>query len=392
MGSRIFQQNRALGYVSNEVSASVRYIYKRRENVVVTCVGKSFHTYECGHFRLICVSGLHPEDISCIASDPYLVYAASGKVIYGWRAGTSVKRIFKGHTENIHLLLPFGGHLISVDSKSVLKIWDIKAEDLYLEIPFQNDSFKISAIMHPHTYVNKILLGSEQGNLQLWNIKSCKLIHTFTDMESKINILEQAPAMDVAAIGLRNGRIVLLNLKFNEIVMEFKQDWGPVTQLSFRTDGHSIMASGSTNGQITFWDLEEQKITNTLTAHDGAVTTLRCLPSEPLMLTTSPDNSMKLWIFDMPDGGPRLLRIRFVARYFLFWIQFNVFFLCYREGHAAPPICIRYHGASGGSILSSGEDSALRIFSTISETLNKSMGTASYNRKASKKKSKHILY
>ena len=85
------------------------------------------------------------------------------------------------------------------------------------------------------------------------------------------------------------------------------------------------------------------------------------------MLTTSPDNSMKLWIFDMPDGGARLLRIR--------------------EGHNAPPLSIRYHGSTGESILSSGEDSSMRVFSTISETLNKSMGCASYNRKASKRKS-----
>lgn len=102
-------------------------------------------------------------------------------------------------------------------------------------------------------------------------------------------------------------------------------------------------------------------------AHDGSVTTTTCLPNEPLMLTTSPDNSMKLWIFDMPDGGARLLRIR--------------------EGHSAPPLCIRYHGSRGESIISSGEDSSMRIFSTLSETLNKSMGRASYNKKASKKKS-----
>lgn len=76
---------------------------------------------------------------------------------------------------------------------------------------------------------------------------------------------------------------------------------------------------------------------------------------------------MKLWIFDLSDGGARLLRIR--------------------EGHHAPPLCIRYHGSNGQTILSSGEDSSLRVFSTISETLNKSMGKASYNKKASKKKS-----
>lgn len=69
----------------------------------------------------------------------------------------------------------------------------------------------------------------------------------------------------------------------------------------------------------------------------------------------------------MPDGGARLLRVR--------------------EGHSAPPQFIRYHGINGQNILSAGDDSSLRIFNTMTETLNKSMGRASYNRKASKKKS-----
>ena len=150
--------------------------------------------------------------------------------------------------------------------------------------------------------------------------------------------------------------------------MEFKQEWGTVTGLSFRTDGPPMMASSSTNGQIAFWNLEEKKVVGTLLAHNDGIFTLSFMPNEPLLLTTSLDNSLKLWIFDKLDGTPRLLR--------------------YREGHSASPQCIRYHGAKGDAILSAGEDSSLRIFSTISETLNFSLGRASYNRGASKKKSK----
>lgn len=37
------------------------------------------------------------------------------------------------------------------------------------------------------------------------------------------------------AIGLADGHIYLHNLKFDETVMKFIQDWGPVTTISFRT-------------------------------------------------------------------------------------------------------------------------------------------------------------
>uniref|UniRef100_A0A1Q3EZB5 Putative wd repeat protein n=1 Tax=Culex tarsalis TaxID=7177 RepID=A0A1Q3EZB5_CULTA len=364
-GSVIFQQNRALGYVSNHVPATVRFIEKRNENVVTTCVGKSFHVYGANSFRLIRVGGLHPEEISCLAADGFLTYVGCGDVIYGWRSSTQLRKTYRGHGARVHLLLPFGKHLVSVDEGSLVKVWNVSLEEVYLEIPFSNEQFEITALMHPASYKNKILFGSAQGGLQLWNVKNGKLVHSFKDFDSKIVVLEQAPALDVAAIGLQNGRIILLNLKFEESVMELTQDWGPVTGITFRTDGHPIMASASINGQVTFWNLEEQVIVSTLAAHDESVTSLKCFANEPLLLTTSPDNSMKLWIFDLPDGGARLLRIR--------------------EGHGAPPKCIRYHGSTGRNILSAGEDASLRIFSTVSETLNRSLGKASYNRKASKK-------
>lgn len=367
-GTKIFKRNRAIGYVTNHIPASVRFIRRRKENIIITCVGKAFHTYSANHFRLICVSGLHPEDISCITSDNYLVYSASGKNIYGWRSGNVIRHVYKGHEKNIHLLLPFGKHLISIDDDNILKVFDVDTEAVYLDLPFQANNFKISAVMHPSTYINKIVLGSCQGGLQLWNIKESKLVHTFNSVESKILVLEQAPAIDVCAIGLQDGKIILLNLKFDEKIMQFSQEWGPVTGISFRTDGHPIMTTSSTNGQVVLWNLEEKKIASQLVAHEDSVTTTTCFPSEPLMLTTSPDNSMKLWIFDMPDGGARLLRLR--------------------EGHASPPLCIRYHGSSGQNLLSAGEDSSLRVFNTVVEQLSKSLGKASYNRKASKRRSK----
>ncbi|PNF25274.1 hypothetical protein B7P43_G12585 [Cryptotermes secundus] len=151
--------------------------------------------------------------------------------------------------------------------------------------------------------------------------------------------------------------------------MEFMQDWGLVTSLSFRTDRHPVLVSGSLSGHVVFWNLEEKKVmSQLLRAHNNAVTGLQCLQDEPVFVTSSSDNSLKMWIFDMPDGGARLLNIR--------------------EGHSSPPSYVRFHGSNGHNLLSAGGDSSLRIFSTITETFNKSLGQASYNRKLSKKKRK----
>jgi U3 small nucleolar RNA-associated protein 21 len=131
--SRIFQQNRALGYVSNQIPATVRYVAGRKEHCVSTCVGKSFQTFSCSHFRLLTVSGLHPEEISCLASDQYLIYSACGPTIYGWRRGNEIKHKYIGHEAKVSHLLPFGNHLISVDEESLVKVWDRARRSTTLE-------------------------------------------------------------------------------------------------------------------------------------------------------------------------------------------------------------------------------------------------------------------
>jgi hypothetical protein len=39
----------------------------------------------------------------------------------------------------------------------------------------------------------------------------------------------------VVAVGLGSGKIIIHNLKYDETLMSFMQDWGPVTAMTFRT-------------------------------------------------------------------------------------------------------------------------------------------------------------
>ena len=44
--------------------------------------------------------------------------------------------------------------------------------ELYLEMEFKAENFYVTCLTHPSTYLNKILLCSLQGQMQLWNIKT----------------------------------------------------------------------------------------------------------------------------------------------------------------------------------------------------------------------------
>ncbi|XP_071953801.1 WD repeat-containing protein 36-like [Antedon mediterranea] len=365
-GSKVFVGARALGFYSNHVPLLTKYNRKFKDTYVITSIGKAFHTYNCARFGLVSVSDTHPYEISCMTSDSKYVYTAYQNIVTAFIRSTTAEHVYECSGE-VHLLLPFGDHLIAVDSDSHVYIWHITTQEMYMELEFSNATFQISAIMHPSTYLNKILFGSHQGQLQLWNIRNNKLVYIFDGWGSSITAIEQAPAVDVVAVGLANGNIIIHNLRFDESVMTFTQDWGPITAISFRTDGHPIMATASTIGHIALWDLEEKKLKSQMReVHHGSVTGMKFLDSEPLMVTSAADNSLKMWIFDQPDGSGRLHKIR--------------------SGHYAPPTMIRFHGSHGKDILSAGQDCTLKSFSTVHEKHNKNLGQASMKRSVAKKK------
>uniref|UniRef100_A0A671SPF0 WD repeat-containing protein 36-like n=1 Tax=Sinocyclocheilus anshuiensis TaxID=1608454 RepID=A0A671SPF0_9TELE len=366
-GSVIFSGFRALGLYSNHLAHVLRFHKKHREFYVLTAVGQCFHTYNVKKLGIVAVSNALPEDISSLAADRMLVYAAFGKLISAFAKNKEVVHTYTGHQADVHLLLPFGDHLISVDKDNVVIIWDVESEDTYLQISYDKASFEVSALMHPSTYLNKILFGSSQGSLQLWNIKSNKLLFTFPGWASAVTVLQQTPAVDVVGVGLASGQIIIHNIRFDETLMKFQQDWGPVTALSFRTDGHPIMASGSPIGHIGLWDLEEKKfVTQMRNAHTTAIAGLTFLQNEPLLITNGADNAIRVWIFDVAGGDGRLLR--------------------QRTGHSAPPTKIQHHDQSSLNILSAGQDGTLQSFSTVHERFNKSLGHGTLNKTRAKKK------
>ena len=74
------------------------------------------------------------------------------------------------------------------------------------ELEFPSSSFSVTALCHPPTYVNKVLLGSAQGRMQLWNLRTLKKVHSFKGWPEGggVACLEAAPAaVDVVAVGLK---------------------------------------------------------------------------------------------------------------------------------------------------------------------------------------------
>lgn len=170
-------------------------------------------------------------------------------------------------------------------------------------------------------------------------------------------------------MGCADGKIHVHNIRYDEEIVTFTHSTrGSVTALSFSTDGQPLLASGGSSGVISIWNLEKRRLQSVIReAHDCAIVSLHFFANEPVLMSSSADNSIKMWIFDTTDGDPRLLR--------------------FRSGHSAPPLCIKYY-ANGRHILSAGQDRAFRLFSVIQDQQSRELSQRHVTKRAKKLKLK----
>lgn len=365
----IFEPFRAIGYITSSVPFSVQRL--GTETFVTVSVGKSWQIYNCAKLSLVLVGPQLAKKIRALASYRDYTFAAYGNEIGVFKRAHQVAT-WSRHTAKVNLLLLFGEHILSVDVEGNVFIWAFKGTDENLSPVghiLLDTEFTPSCIMHPDTYLNKVILGSQDGSLQLWNISTKKKLYDFKGWKSSICCCVSSPALDVIAVGCADGKIHVHNIRYDEEVVTFSQTTrGAVTALSFRTDGQPLLASGGSSGVISIWNLEKRRLQSVIRdAHDSSVISLHFFANEPVLMSTSADNSIKMWIFDTSDGDPRLLK--------------------FRSGHSAPPLCIRFY-ANGRHILSAGQDRAFRLFSVIQDQQSRELSQRHVTKRAKKLKLK----
>ena len=236
-----------------------------------------------------------------------------------------------------------------------------------------------TCMAHPPTYLNKVLVGFVDGTIHLWNVAAGTRLFIFHGWGNAVRCLAPSPALDVVAVGLADGSVVILNVLMNEVVMRFgnaaaggtdgaanRRNGGDAAAatagacncLAFRTgSGPPLMAVAGAAGAITVWNLKERRLHTIIKgAHAAAVTHLHFFAGEPVLMSSGADNAVTQWIFDNEDGTARRLRGR--------------------SGHAAPPRCVRFYGSEGAVLLTAAEDRSVRAFSIIQDQQSRELSQA----------------
>lgn len=366
--SNIFEGYKCVGIVTNSKPFLVRHGKNPHDSRIVAVVGRTFHTYTT-NLSLVEVSLPHEHDINCIIADEDYLYSASDRSILCWNRGSKTIKIKldNGHQAPVTHVTKLGkSNIASVDEDNVLYHWRLNDKTILNIISFDEYIFKITAICSPLNYKQKVLIGSKQGQLQLWNVFDETCLFKFGGWNSEVTCLTQSPIEDVIGIGLEDGNIYIHNIRYDEVVMKIYQEYGRITSMSFRLDGQPYLVTASEVGHLMIWNLERKRLSTQIrNAHIGPISKCQFIRNESLMVTSGHDNCLKIWTMDSSDGGGNLLN--------------------QRSGHNQPPTFIRFYGPKGFNLLSAGNDSTMKMFHMYSERLNRNLGTARINPKSKTK-------
>lgn len=337
--SRIYTPFRAIGHVSNHVPFDIHI--RGTQFLLTTCIGKAIQTYDCARLNLLFISPQFEYPITAIVSQSDLILVANGPLLTAVKRGKEQWRIRSSGNSHITHLVTFGSYICATTENQTLLVYDATSLELHTQMALRKET-EVSCLLHPDTELNKVILGSTDGHLQVWNIRTGSLKWS-TCFEGSITAVAAAPVLDIVTIGFLDGRIIIYHYKADERLIELRQE-GRVTAISFRTDGVQVMATSNNSGDISFWDLEESRIAHVSRgAHSGSIASIKFLNGQPILLSSGTDNAVREWIFDSVDGLPRLLRSR--------------------SGHHAPPTSISFYGETSQFLLSASRDRSLRGFS-----------------------------
>ena len=314
------------------------------------------------------------------------MFAAWGRKAQGTHAGVWVFKRGRKVAElevperlddSIGKLLIFGTWIVGCCSTSI-EVWKSGTYEHYTTItPARSRGASFTGeICNMPTFLNKVIVGKNDGSVEMWNVSTGKLVYTFQPSDhssGSVTALQPIPALSLLAIARSDGSIVIHDVRADKIVLQLgnkKARRATITSISFRTDSlgagrdgqkEGIMATaGPDDGDVTLWDLNDGgRVSGILRgAHNpassidggvsGGISKVEFLPGQAVMVTSGLDNALKSWIFD----GKALTTVPRV--------------LHSRSGHAAPITTLGFMptnsdgaDASGKWLLSAARDQSL---------------------------------
>ena len=289
-----------------------------------------------------------------------------------------------GHRGSVRAICfsPDGARILSGSDDNTLKLWD--AHSLALLHTFEGHSIAVTSVAFSPDGA-RILSGSYDETLKLWDAHSLALLHTFEGHSSGVTSVAFSPDGARILSGSHDNTLKLWDAQSLALLHTFEGHSIAVTSVAFSPDGARIL-SGSYDNTLKLWDAHSLALLHTFEGHSSGVTSVAFSPDGARILSGSDDNTLKLWdahslallhtfeghssavasVAFSPDGA-RILSGSY-DRTLKLWDAHSLALLHTFEGHSSGVASVAF-SPDGARILSGSYDETLKLWDAHSLAL-----------------------
>ncbi|KAK3109571.1 rRNA-processing protein utp21, partial [Teratosphaeriaceae sp. CCFEE 6253] len=335
--SRLFAPYRTIGLVSPTAVPFTSVPLGKTTFQITTSVGRSLQTYDLRRgLQLVFIT--RPQTPGPITASHAWKDKLFGAWSEGGKVGTRGVWVFRRGKREAELEMPrgwrqdvtafccFGGWIVGVCDETLL-VWKSATYELYTTLHGISPVAFTNCVAGLPTFLNKLIVGRQDGSAEIWNVSSGKLVYTVLPPSTAygaITAIEPTPALALVAIAYEKGPLLIHDIRADQTIMHLNATAGcSITTITFRTDGlgagddgqkAGVMATAShLSGDITLWDLNNhgRKAGVLRSAHadptpttPGGLTRIQFLPGQHTLVSCGLDNNLKTWIFDLLPFSP----------------------------------------------------------------------------------------
>ncbi|KAG9055076.1 hypothetical protein FS842_003228 [Serendipita sp. 407] len=174
---RLFAPFRALGFITNHVPFAMQVrSYKGATGAprihILSCIGKAWIEFEGERMKVLFVGPEEDFQITSMTMEGNNIWVTAGPSVICYEAGRQISRFINPFHTILSSIIAFGSQILALtDDGRRLLTWDAQSGELLSTITFDED-FTATQVIHPATLLNKVLVSSAQGSMQLWNIRT----------------------------------------------------------------------------------------------------------------------------------------------------------------------------------------------------------------------------
>ncbi len=248
-----------------------------------------------------------PSSVAVSGDGRWLAIAMIGDGVRVWDllSKREVARIFDKEARMARLafsptepLLAVSGRDYSIEgtTKATLRLWNAAAQKTVFESPLSAYCEGLAFSRDGRTLVTSTF---GDGDMTLWRVSDGKKLAGYPTHAREFmgagTAFAATPDLGLAAYGLQNGEICVMNLRTGRNVSTAAGAGSPVYALALSPDGKTLASSGIPESDIDLWDVASGKEIGHLRGHDSFVYSIVFWPDGKRIASSSADQTIRVW-------------------------------------------------------------------------------------------------